>query len=81
MAVWFRGLSPTGKSLSVLGAVFVAGLTVAVAMGGWFGLPAQVEVNTTAITKNTGEIRGVSQKMDQMICLQLLNGGNPQSCL
>ncbi len=81
MTAWFVGLSTTGKGLSVIGAVAAITLAFAAAFGDHIGLPAQVEVNTQAITRDSLEIRGVSQKMDRMICLQLLpDGDDPLRC-
>ncbi len=81
MMTWFRALSATGKSLAVICAVILATLGFAATLGDHVGLPAQVQTNTVDIAENTGEISGVQQKMDQMICLQLLDGADPQSCL
>ena len=79
VTAWFKRLDGTGKSLAALGGAVIVGLILA--GSGWFGLPAQVEVNTSEITVNKGEINGVQQKMDRMICLQLLpEGGNPLAC-
>ncbi len=82
MTTWFRALSTTGKSLAIIFAVILATLGFAATVGDHVGLPAQVQLNTIDITRNTGEISGVQQKMDRMICLQLLpDDGNPQGCL
>ena len=55
MTTWFRALGITGKLLSVIGAVFVAGVMAAA----WFGLPAQVRVNKFNIQANTDSMSGV----------------------
>lgn len=89
MAAWFNGLSGVGKTITALGTAAATVFAIAVALGGWFGVPAQVEtntirvdVNTRAITRDSLQIQGVSQKMDAMICLQLLDdGADPAGCL
>ena len=79
MTAWFKRLDGTGKSLAALGGAVIVGLVLA--GSGWFGLPAQVEVNTADITVNKGEINGVQQLMRRMICLQLLpDGDDPLRC-
>ncbi len=81
MTAWFRGLSDIKKSLMALASAVVFGLVLAAAIGGHVGLPTKVETNTIEIVKNTGEISGVQQKMDRMICLQLLpDGDDPLRC-
>ena len=78
---WFTRLNNTQKGVAALGAAVVAGVIIAATLGDHIGLPAQVDVNTHAITRDSVEIQGVSQKMDRMICLQLLpDGDDPLRC-
>ena len=88
MTAWFKGLSATAKAVTALGTAVATIFALAVALGGWFGLPAQVEVNQAAITENRVEIHEtreqgirVELKVDRVICLQLLpDGDNPLAC-
>ena len=89
MTAWFNGLSGTAKTITALCTATATVFAIAVALGGWFGLPAQVEVNVSNITENRVEIHdtreqsvGVETKLDAMICLQLLDdGADPAGCL
>ena len=68
---WFHDLSTTGKSLSVIGGVFVAGVLTAA----WFGLPAQVRANT-------GNIADIQRTLGDIICiLTQPEGANPLDCI
>ena len=81
MTAWFKRLDGTGKSLAALGGAVIVGLVLAASLGGWFGLPAQVEVNTSEIAENTDSITGIQHLMRRMICLQLLpDGDDPLRC-
>ena len=89
MTAWFNGLSGTAKTVTALCTAAATIFALAIALGGWFGLPAQVEVNVSAITENRVEIHDtreqsvrVETKLDAMICLQLLDdGADPAGCL
>ena len=89
MTTWFKGLSATAKTITALGAAAATIFALAIALGGWFGLPAQVEVNVSNITENRVEIHEtreqgvrVETKLDAMICLQLLDDdADPAGCL
>ena len=88
MTAWFNGLSGTAKTVPALGTAAATIFALAIALGGWFGLPAQVEVNQADITDNRVEIHEtreqgirVELKVDRVICLQLLaDGDNPLAC-
>ena len=71
VTAWFVGLSTTGKSLSVIGGVFVVG-TLAAA---WWGLPAQVVLNTQNIAE-------VQRDIGDILCiLKQPEGSNPLDCI
>ena len=84
VSAWFASVSPTAKALAALMAAVAVGLS----LGGWLGLPAQVQVNEQDIANNGAEIHeireagsSVERKVDRVICLQLLpDDGNPLSC-
>ena len=88
MTAWFNGLSGTAKTVTALCTATATIFALAIALGGWFGLPAQVEVNQIGITENRVEIHEtreqgirVELKVDRVICLQLLaDGDNPLAC-
>ena len=88
MTAWFNGLSGTAKTITALCTAAAMIFALAIALGGWFGLPAQVEVNVSNITENRVEIHEtreqgirVELKVDRVICLQLLAAGdNPLAC-
>ena len=61
----------TGKGLSVIGGVFVAGVMTAA----WFGLPAQVRINTQNIAE-------VQRNISDILCiLKQPEGANPLDCI
>ncbi len=80
MTAWFSKLSNTGKSLSVIGAALVLG--IAIAASGYFALPAQVELNTIAISGNLTDIHEISRTLGDILCILTQSpGANPLDCV
>lgn len=84
MSKWFAGISPTAKALAALAVAAGVGVTCS----GLWEVPAQVDINVQDIANNGVQIHeireqgeSVEQKIDRVICLQLLEtDGNPLSC-
>ena len=80
MTAWFAGLSTTAKTLWAFGTVFLLG--TAVAASGYFTLPAQVEINTAAISRNTTDVTEIKRTLGDILCiLTQPAGANPLDCV
>ena len=85
VSAWFASVSPTAKALAALMAAVAVGLS----LGGWLGLPAQVQVNVGDIAENSTEIHEIRESGDALknnvndiICiLTQSDGANPLDCI
>ena len=79
---WFRDLSTTGKSLSALGAMFIAGLVWYASFGDHLGLPAQVGVNVAHIVELRRTHAVLEDTVGDILCiLTQPEGANPLDCV
>jgi len=84
MPGWLKGLPDFWKAILALCAAIAFGMT----LGGWLGLPGQVQTNTVDIKANRDSVFAVrrdqhnaDQKLDRIICLlELGEGDSPLRC-
>ncbi len=78
MTAWLAKVDPVSKVIAAFLTVAVLGMT----LGGWPGIPAQVDVNTAAITRDSLDIHSIQSTLDDVICILIQpEGANPLECI
>ncbi len=79
---WIKELNPTSRAAWALATAVGVGLTLALSLGGWFGLPAQVEVHTQQIAEIQSTHQGLDNTVSDILCiLTQPEGANPLDCV